>query len=481
MPYPDRRTVISGLGAAAALAGFGSSAMADRHVDTKALAALRLGDPVEKLAAAAGSWWRPLRPAEAGIVDYLNEHFSFKAYLDRDNRIARLIYGFRFDGSADIEGVHLGQTEAEIVAKHPDIDLAAPSGTFQYRVGSKTLADGSKLSIQVAYGRVTRLHMWSETAVLPEIGPLPLPRPAQTFDVRFEHGLRPRGTKAPDGWCHGLPRGITQAQWPLSHQTGFPLEHHFTVRVPEPYRTMGPQYVALAFFSESYNGESPRSDAINDLLHRIHDGRGNPKTVSDPNLQPFLDHLKNRHPMDYRAKDILDCTYAMIWLTQQEFEGKECEQPKPIRNALNRQCTIPVWFDVSSTYRIFGWRGEDPYDPQLYKHRHVGRRPLDRNEILLLKVAPVDNDPNAGRTPHDEFSRDPNPDGYIHKYGTAWDALPVKPEYTGGHFGGTVSAEQSMPKLSPFFLEIEELLGDINFGGGNGQLDLVAMKFDWAQ
>jgi hypothetical protein len=41
--------------------------------------------------------------------------------------------------------------------------------------------------------------------------------------------------------------------------------------------------------------------------------------------------------------------------------------------------------------------------------------------------------------------------------------------------------EQAMPDLTPFYIEFEETMGSINFGGGNGQLDLVTMQIDWAQ
>jgi hypothetical protein len=39
---------------------------------------------------------------------------------------------------------------------------------------------------------------------------------------------------------------------------------------------------------------------------------------------------------------------------------------------------------------------------------------------------------------------------------------------------------QWTPKFSPTYLEIEEHFGGFNFGGGNGQLDLATMQFEWA-
>jgi hypothetical protein len=46
--------------------------------------------------------------------------------------------------------------------------------------------------------------------------------------------------------------------------------------------------------------------------------------------------------------------------------------------------------------------------------------------------------------------------------------------------GGTMFPCQWTPKFSATYLEIEEHFGGFNFGGGNGQLDLDAMEFDWA-
>jgi hypothetical protein len=39
---------------------------------------------------------------------------------------------------------------------------------------------------------------------------------------------------------------------------------------------------------------------------------------------------------------------------------------------------------------------------------------------------------------------------------------------------------QWTPKFSATYLEIEEHFGGFNFGGGNAQLDLGTMEFDWS-
>ncbi|MGY4478951.1 hypothetical protein [Bradyrhizobium sp. USDA 3364] len=48
------------------------------------------------------------------------------------------------------------------------------------------------------------------------------------------------------------------------------------------------------------------------------------------------------------------------------------------------------------------------------------------------------------------------------------------------HLGGMMFPNQWTPKYSATYLEIEEHFGSFNFGGGDGQLDLASMEFDWA-
>lgn len=446
-------------------------------VDTKALGALRPGDSADKLAAAAGRLWRTPRPEEAGRITYLDEHVRFKARLDRQNRIGELSFELTFDPTADVAGARMRMTEADLAKALPSLNITElPMTGGAYRAGHLDLGQGATMMVQVGHGRVTRIamHKFPEPDY-PEIGPLPLPLPTTAFNVQVVPGLQARDASAPDGWCFGLPRGITQAQWPLSHATGFPLQHHFTVRVPEPYRTKGPEHVALAFFSEAYR-EGKTSDAVTGLMDQIFDGRGVPDRASSE-LQPFLDHLKARHPMEFRSKDILYQLFAAIWLTEVEFTGPVCLPPRLIRTPANAMCADPGWVTTTGLMRSFS---TGPFDPANSIHRRLGRAPLDPYEILLLKITERINDPNVGRQSHDRFEQ-LTPDGYIPAYSEAWDKLGLTRDTADMHFGGTVFPAQAMPPLSPFFLEIEETPGDINFGTGNGQLDLISMQIDWAQ
>ncbi|SAI71452.1 Uncharacterised protein [Bordetella ansorpii] len=442
--------------------------------DMQALADIRPGDAKEKLAAAVGERWRDPRPEETGHIRYLEEAFAFTARLDRYGRVGRTEFTHRFDPEARIAGLHLGMAEAD-AERVPGLNLGKPvRAGFPYRFGYLQLPDGVRLLVQVGHGRVTELSLSRDTE-FPDL-PMPLPKPTMAIDVRIVPGPQARDAEAPDGWAYGLPRGITPAQWPLSNRTGFPMEHHFTVRVPAQYRTKGPQYVALAFFSDTA-GETDVSEEIIDLMDRIYDGRGLPDKVG-ADLQPFADHLRQRHPMEFRCKDILYASFAAIWLTEADFKGKVCEPPKPARTPANAMCEVPPWLSTSAIQRIFGENGRAAYDPRQGLHRMVGGKPAEPWEILRLRATERTDDPNIGRTPTEDQE---NADGYIARYSEEWEARKLDVSYGDLHFGGTASPAQAMPDLSPFYIEFEESMGLPNFGTGNCQLDLVSMQLDWAQ
>lgn len=429
--------------------------------DSQALAGIRPGDPAEKLAAAVGDWWREPMPEEAGWINYLEEHLRFRARLARDGRVGQAEFHYNFDPDADFAGVRMLMPEDE-VANVPGLRLSGALAGSPYRSGSLDLPGGGQLFVQVGHGRVTEMRASDPAAVYPA-HVIPIARPTTTFDVKIVPGVLPRGADAPDGWCCGLPRGITPAQWPLSNMTGHPMEHHFTVRVPEPYRVRGPEFVALALFSDC-STESRTSDKVSKLMNIVFDGRDLPDTV-EPDLQPFLEHLRSRHPMEARAKDILYSTFAMIWLTEEEFADKECLPPEPVRNAANAMCAAPIWEHETTSQRYAGQNGLEG----------------DRWGLWRLELVEITNDPNTGLIPYDQFGTGENVDGYVQPYTEEWDALENDIRYSAMHFGGTARPSQVLPEIGPFYLEMEEYVGMMNFGGGNGQLDLVPMLLDWAQ
>lgn len=108
-------------------------------------------------------------------------------------------------------------------------------------------------------------------------------------------------------------RRITPEQWPLDPNNGFPLNHGFTLLLPEDYRIYGPEIVALSFFAvapEHNDGGTPCTEEILMCL-RV----SSPAPPEDPDLYVFWLAEKQRHPRLFRMEDILGCSYAVILLT----------------------------------------------------------------------------------------------------------------------------------------------------------------------
>ncbi len=144
------------------------------------------------------------------------------------------------------------------------------------------------------------------------------------------------------GWCFGLPPGITPEQWPLDPNNGFPLNHGFTLLLPEDYRIYGPEIVALSFFAvapEHNDGGTPCIEELLDVFENFESGI----PPEDPDLYVFWLAEKQRHPRLFRMEDILGCSYAVILLTQQEFNGPFCEPPELIPNHYRNQQDTPEW------------------------------------------------------------------------------------------------------------------------------------------
>lgn len=448
----------------------------DRPVDVAALAAIRPGDPKAKLAAAAGGRWLAPMPALAGWVRYLEDDFGFTARLTRDDCIGEVNFLHRFPSTVSIDGFAMGMPDTDIERALPALTLTeAGALSGPYRFGCLALDGDRSLNVETSHGVLSRLWMTFDKADYPDFGPMPLDRPKSSFDFAIVPGFRAGDAAAPDGWCCGLPRGIDPIQWPLSSRTGFPLEHHFTVRVPEAYRVKGSGHIALAVFSDAAD-ESPTAPAVAELMNTVFDGRMLPEQVA-PDLQPFLDHLVNRHPLEFRSKDILGATFAAIWLTEVELSRAPCPPPEQVVTAANAMCSPPHWFRTSAAERFFGWDGGEAFNADYFLHRLAGRRPTDRWDILALKATERTDDPNTGRCPADWFDAPDNRDGYVPKYSDEWNALGISVDYAGLHFGGTVNTGQAVPQITPFFVEFDEIMGQINMGGYEGRIDLLTMQF----
>src|SRR5690606_20399263 len=125
------------------------------HPDTKALGGIRPGDPMEKLAAAFGPWWREPTPEEAAWIRYLDEHYRFTARLTRDGKVGSVSYDYGFEPEASVAGLRMLMPEDEIVRSFPELRLREPQDNFPYRFGSLPLENGGSLSVEVGHGRVT--------------------------------------------------------------------------------------------------------------------------------------------------------------------------------------------------------------------------------------------------------------------------------------------------------------------------------------
>lgn len=132
------------------------------------------------------------------------------------------------------------------------------------------------------------------------------------------------------GWQYGTPPGLSADEWPRHGQTGMPLAHGFTVRVPAAYRVQGPEFVALSFFhpadSEACYGENERVAAVLAGAPLAEDEQ------DDPYFLALARHLATREsPSADRFiqtfNDMLGHTHALVWHTEASAAAPHCERP----------------------------------------------------------------------------------------------------------------------------------------------------------
>lgn len=309
----------------------------------------------------------------------------------------------------------------------------------------------------------------------------PLERPRKSYSYKINKRCLSMEMPTFHGWCFGLPRGISSTQWPLARVNGLPLQFHFCVRVPEDYRVQGKSYVALAFFSDSH-GRSEGVQKIQSLMNSVLNGGKLPATVVK-SLTPFLNYLKNRHPMEMRFRDRLKSEYAVIWLDEEEFDGPICQPPTIMEFSANSHLPLPYWLNGNLASPIQEYVDRTMSESDKIFNQLKGTGPKTRFDKFAYQICEVTDDPNVGKKPVDNISNKPNLDNYWIWQGerdeeTGFDPLVT---YADLHFGGTAMSIEAMPFLTPFFMEFEENNGDINLGGGNAQLDLMTLQFSWAQ
>lgn len=312
----------------------------------------------------------------------------------------------------------------------------------------------------------------------------------KAYNIKMLTRSAKRKTPEEHGWCFGLPPGIVTRQWPLDPSTGYPLMHGFTILLPEDYRIHGPDIVGLSFFATAPD----HNDGGTVIPPEVRSVLENPEAepAPDPYLRAFREAERTRHLHLHRMEDALGCSYALILLTREEFDGPFCEPPSPLNGSYNQDILPPGWLSVGAAAAYW----EMVYSPalslpaeeyQLYKMLGgIPEKSLTFNRALSL--LPRAQDPNAGKVPSEDWSTDGT--GYQSYYYWIDDKIESEnyqlhewaKDHAYDHIGGTMYPLQGIPLgFSPFYIEFGEHVGGYNFGGGNAQLDFLRMKLDWAQ
>ncbi|MEG2267189.1 MAG: hypothetical protein RSA84_22160 [Acinetobacter sp.] len=287
------------------------------------------------------------------------------------------------------------------------------------------------------------------------------------------------------GWCFGLPPGITPEQWPLDPNNGFPLNHGFTFLLPEDYRIYGPEIIALSFFSvarEHNDGGTPCTEEVLNVFEHF-DHSAPPE---DHDLYLFWLAEKQRHPRLFRMEDSLGCSYAVILLTLQEFDGPFCEPPELIPNYYRDQQEAPAWISVGNAFNYFQDSVRPTDTPESnFVYRKLGTIPEQSLAFnLAISCQPRTFDPNAGISPTESNDTEYQSIYFFYE-DTAGNSQCGTHRWHNthqpNHLGGSMSPVQSIPnEISPYYIEFEEYFGGYNFAAGNAWLDLKNMKFDFS-
>lgn len=237
------------------------------------------------------------------------------------------------------------------------------------------------------------------------------------------------------GWVGTPGPAIDWKHWPRSLNTGLPLMHVLTLWLPGDYQRKGPEYVGIAYFAEC--GEPDAAE---------------PERGEADSDDPFLADLAQAvdHPTLSRRVDVLGAEHAIIWLTAEELA----------RGPVAPHADLREEGEPEAEDTLSAWDNEVEYA-----------------RLWLVKR----EDPNAGIAPLEVRAGATAENGYQSPHGDDFELLPwAEAMHLQSHLGGTAMPVQGMPEgLSPWYLELEEF-GDLNYGGGNAQIDLETEAFDWA-
>jgi hypothetical protein len=433
------------------------------HAD---LARLRPMMPLDALAQLVGKDWAPPSPKSQGYAVSLWEEWGFAARIDVSGRIGWVAFHHEnppfhggFPPHLVIERLRIGMTIEQALAARPHLRLVEIGSLGICRYADRTEA-GEEICAFFTEGVLTSVTVERGGLVYPPpFKPFTGPQPTKVFDLSLEAPRAlcrtNRGEAWQHGWCYGFPPGISPDQWPLSPTRGHPMRHAFTLRLPEQYRTRGPELVALSFFIGYFHWEYSDSKPLMEFM-----------TVPLPDvaprdeaLLPFWRHRRLRHPLHYAMADTIDTDYAAIWLTQAEFDGALCSPPNLDGNPLLAKGPPPDW--LGQGYEADGGLAT--------------ASPISISERL--------GDPNVGKPPTEaQWNEECADNGYIRAYRDVERAIHLKKFFGRTHLGGTLFTGQGLPDIGPYYLELHEEFGGFNFAGdGEGWLDLEQMTFGWSR
>lgn len=310
----------------------------------------------------------------------------------------------------------------------------------------------------------------------------------RAYDIEILNRSIGPGEPRGQGWCFGLPPGISPDRWPLDPNNGYPLSHGFTILLPEDYRGHGPDLVALSFFATACDMNDGGPATAREIAALF---KSMPETPpADPALLPFWTAEQNRHPRMHRMTDLLGCAYAVILLTQSEFDGPFCAAPALAPNPYRDRVPAPLWLKIGSAAAFWDGTSPSPTLPveDMYYFKVFGGIPeKDPAYNRALAWTPRGADPNAGIPPRDDYHVDRG--GYQSHYYWEGDVIETEnyrlhewaKDHKADHIGGTMRPCQTIPDITPYYIEFEEYFGGYNFGGGNGWIDFKDMKCDWSQ
>jgi hypothetical protein len=301
--------------------------------------------------------------------------------------------------------------------------------------------------------------------------------PTVAYDLSLLQAPPDRGSAQNHGWCYGLPPGLLPEQWPLSLHDGFPMQHCFTLLVPEQYRAQGPAHVALTMFADQQYDEPVEVGAIADYF-----ASETMERPTDAALLPFWTYRRHRHAMEFRMKDVIDYNFAAIWLTEAEFAAPLCQPPQLAGNPLLPANPLPLWLEDGAARTVSTCTSATTRTPPICR-RNTG------TACSAMSPKPAIA-PTASPSPSARAIRMSAGHRAIiccTRASSATTSRHSAPKASGFDRcrAATISAAPCFPasgrrnSVQPIS-KSKSILAGFNFGGGNGQLDLATMQFGWA-